>query len=95
VDLLFRQADPPGEVLRIQHRLRGIEWMPTPDQVLVTEYDRDRRWTVTAQLDLSKPRESRKVLFDRSANSVFGGHIGIRPNSRSDHTDHSLNLLAK
>ena len=64
-------SDPAKEVVRIQHRLTGIDWLPTPDQVLVTEYDRDRRWSVTAQLDLSHPAESRKVLFDRSAQDDY------------------------
>jgi dipeptidyl aminopeptidase/acylaminoacyl peptidase len=70
-DMEIGRGDPPTEVVRIQHRFTGFEWLSAAHQVLITEYDRDRRWTVTAQLDLSHPAESRKVLFDRSAQDDY------------------------
>ena len=35
------------------------------------EFDRDRRWRTTSLVDLTKPDESRKVLFDLSINDAY------------------------
>jgi dipeptidyl aminopeptidase/acylaminoacyl peptidase len=61
----------PAEVTKIQHRFSGFAWLPEKDQALCTEFDRDRRWRTTAWIDLAKPEESRKVLFDLSANDAY------------------------
>lgn len=63
--------EAPREILRVQHRLVGIDWLPKPEEVLLTEYDRDRRWRVTAQLELSKPDQTRRILFDLSAQDDY------------------------
>ncbi len=42
-----------GEVLRTTHRFAGIEWLERPDEFLLTEYDRDRRWRTTRHLKFS------------------------------------------
>ncbi len=59
------------EVMKIQHRFMGFGWLPEKDQALVIEFDRDRRWHTTALVDLSRPTESRKVLFDLSINDAY------------------------
>jgi dipeptidyl aminopeptidase/acylaminoacyl peptidase len=61
----------PTEFMKVQHRFEDIDWTGRRDEVLLTEYDRDRRWNITALLDLNKPTESRKVLFDLSANDGY------------------------
>jgi dipeptidyl aminopeptidase/acylaminoacyl peptidase len=63
---------PPRQIVKLQHRYAGIDWTARPDQALVSEYDRDRRWTTTALVDLTRPQESRTVLFDRSVNDAYG-----------------------
>ncbi len=74
-DRLMRLAAPfqgkAGEVMKIQHRLTGINWTARPDQVLLTEYDRDRRWRTTSFVDFGNPTESRRVLFDLSARDAY------------------------
>jgi dipeptidyl aminopeptidase/acylaminoacyl peptidase len=74
-DRLMRLAAPftaePGEVMKIQHRFSRFDWTVQPDQVLLTEYDRDRRWRTTALVDLGDPANSRRVLFDLSARDVY------------------------
>ncbi|HEX3449756.1 MAG TPA: prolyl oligopeptidase family serine peptidase [Isosphaeraceae bacterium] len=59
------------ELMKVQHRLAGFEWLPDRDHALITELDRDRRWRTTALVDLAHPVESRKVLFDLSVNDAY------------------------
>ena len=61
----------PSAVLKVQHRFAGIEWTAERDEVLLTETDRDRRWRTTAHLNLTRPTESRKVIFDLSQNEAY------------------------
>src|SRR4029453_5362925 len=61
----------PVELLKIEHRYAGIDWTAERDQVLLTEFDRDRRWRTTAHLDLNKPVDSRRVVFDLSARDAY------------------------
>ncbi len=74
-DRLMRLASPfdeePGEVMRVQHRFSGFAWTATRDHVLLTEYDRDRRWRTTSFVDLGNPTESRRVLFDLSTRDAY------------------------
>ena len=62
----------PSLVMEVQHRFSGFDWLPEKDHVLATEFDRDRRWSTTSLVDLTKPSESRKVLFDLSVNDAYG-----------------------
>ncbi len=74
-DALFALAAPfsgkPQQLLKIQQRYAGIEWLATRDRVLLTETDRDRRWRTTALLDLGHPADSRKVIFDLSQRDAY------------------------
>ncbi|MCU0913962.1 MAG: prolyl oligopeptidase family serine peptidase [Planctomycetes bacterium] len=74
-DRLMRLAAPfdqaPAEVMLVQHRLTGLGWSTKQDQVLLTEYDRDRRWRTTSFVDLGNPEGSRRVLFDLSARDAY------------------------
>ncbi|MBC8137120.1 MAG: prolyl oligopeptidase family serine peptidase [Fibrella sp.] len=64
-------TDAPREVLRLQERYAGWDWLPTPDDVLLTEYSRDRRWRTTYRLNLSEPEPERNLLFDLSVNDAY------------------------
>ncbi len=59
------------EVMKVQHRFMSFAWLPEKDQALVTEFDRDRRWRTTALVDLARPLDSRKVLFDLSIHDAY------------------------
>jgi dipeptidyl aminopeptidase/acylaminoacyl peptidase len=61
----------PNEVMKVQHRFTGFGWHRDKDRAHVSEFDRDRRWRTTALVDLTKPEESRKVLFDLSINDAY------------------------
>ncbi|MBL8695907.1 MAG: S9 family peptidase [Planctomycetes bacterium] len=54
------------ELCKVQHRARGLQWMESPTRMLVTDYDRDRRWTRTQLLDLTDPSKKPVILDDRS-----------------------------
>ncbi|MEI6430592.1 MAG: prolyl oligopeptidase family serine peptidase [bacterium] len=62
---------PPQEVTRVTHRFSGWDWCDREDEVLLTEYDRDRRWRTTYHLNLTDPEGTRKVLFDLSINDAY------------------------
>jgi dipeptidyl aminopeptidase/acylaminoacyl peptidase len=74
-DVLFALSAPftarPSELLKVQHRYAGLEWTALRDRALITETDRDRRWRTTALIDLTRPAESRQVLFDLSQRDAY------------------------
>jgi dipeptidyl aminopeptidase/acylaminoacyl peptidase len=74
-DKLMRLAAPfteaAKEVLKLQHRYSGLNSTARAHEVLLSEYDRDRRWRTTAFVNLTKPEKSRKVLFDLSVNDDY------------------------
>jgi dipeptidyl aminopeptidase/acylaminoacyl peptidase len=66
--------DPEGmtarEVLRTRHRCTGWANLDLDHGLVLTEYDRDRRWQTTWVVPLDDPGE-RRVLFDLSANDAY------------------------
>jgi dipeptidyl aminopeptidase/acylaminoacyl peptidase len=74
-DRVFRFAAPfdgaPEQVFDLRHRCLGWYDLDAPDQVLMVEHDRDRRWLTTWLTDLRAPGE-RQVVFDRSADDAYG-----------------------
>ena len=80
-------ADTPEERLRVQHRLVDLSWMQDDDQVLVSEYDRDRRWTTTRLHDLADPTHAPQLLFDRSTRDAYGNPGTPIMEARPDGTD--------
>lgn len=59
------------ELLRTQHRARGLTWLRDGRHVLAGDYDRDRRWTRTGLFDLESPAEALRWLDDRSVNDRY------------------------
>ena len=74
-DRVFRFAAPfdgaPEQLFDLRQRCLGWYDLDAPDQVLIVEHDRDRRWLTTWLADLSAPGE-RQVVFDRSADDAYG-----------------------
>jgi dipeptidyl aminopeptidase/acylaminoacyl peptidase len=60
----------PKELLKIQNRFGELGWTGRRDQVILTEFDRDRRWRTSTLLDLANPI-SRRTLFDLSINDAY------------------------
>lgn len=73
-DRVMRLAAPfaaePERVLDVQHRCLGWLDLDEPNQVLLTEHDRDRRWLTTWMCDLADP-ERRRILFDHSVDDAY------------------------
>jgi len=65
-DKLMRLDQPftgeAQELLQTQFRYRGCEWLPTKDEVLLSESDRDRNWRTTWKLNLNSPQDKKKIL---------------------------------
>ena len=53
------------ELVRVEHRARGLTFLADPQRLITSEYDRDRRWTRTLLHELGGA-ESPRVLEDRS-----------------------------
>jgi dipeptidyl aminopeptidase/acylaminoacyl peptidase len=72
-DKIMRHSAPfagePVEVARVEHRYRGTDFTERKDEMLVTEYDRDRRWLTTRW---HAPDAEPEVLFDRSRHDRYG-----------------------
>lgn len=71
--VMFLDAPFSGEareLLKTKHRYSGCEWLATKDAVLLTEFDRDRRWFTTYHLDLQNPAK-KDTLFDLSVNDDY------------------------
>ncbi|HEX3488949.1 MAG TPA: prolyl oligopeptidase family serine peptidase [Streptosporangiaceae bacterium] len=66
----FGAAAEPEPRTLIQHRCLGWLDLSEPDQIMMTEHDRDRRWLTTWLLDLSGQQAGR-VIFDHSADDSY------------------------
>jgi dipeptidyl aminopeptidase/acylaminoacyl peptidase len=62
----------PQEVLKVAHRFVGLDYLEAQDTVLLSEYDRDRRWRTTFLLSLAAPDTPRRTLFDLSVHDAYG-----------------------
>lgn len=60
----------PKEVMKTIHRNAGYDWLNNQDAVLLTEYNRDRRWTTTYLTNLQTPT-IKDTLFDLSINDDY------------------------
>lgn len=59
------------EVLKVKHRFMNLMWTAKKDQVVLTEFDRERRWRTSYLLDISKSQPVAKTLFDLSVNDSY------------------------
>ena len=64
-------AEVPSILTRVQHRFSSIGWTQNDGQSLISDYDRDRRWTRTVLHDATGAAEDR-VLVDRSVRDAYG-----------------------
>ncbi len=69
-DRLMSLAAPfnsqPTEILKIEHRGSGFATMSDASQIVVTDYDRDRRWTRSIKYNLNDLTQAGQVLVDRN-----------------------------
>jgi dipeptidyl aminopeptidase/acylaminoacyl peptidase len=65
----FTQAPMP--VLETEYRYTGLQWLQRANQALVSEYDRDKRWTRTWLVNVTDGEASRRLLWDRSVQDRY------------------------
>ena len=56
----------PKEVFETEQRFRGLQPMENKNFALVEDYERNKRWVRTIEIDLSKPEQPGRVLFARN-----------------------------
>ncbi len=66
-------ASEARELFRIPERFSSTSFIGTPGLALVTDYDRDRKWTRTWLFDTEHPKDasSSPVIFDRSIRDEY------------------------
>lgn len=57
----------PAILTKVEHRFSDLSWTSNDGQYLLTDYDRDRRWTKTVVRD----EEGERVLVDRSVRDAY------------------------
>jgi dipeptidyl aminopeptidase/acylaminoacyl peptidase len=62
----------PVRMARTQHRYQSLTWGEKADLALLSDYDRDRRWTRTIALKLDEPGVPGRVIWDRSVLDRYG-----------------------
>jgi len=62
----------PTPILKTEHRWYGADFFAKPNQISVTEYDRDRRWVRTLLHNLDQPDQTPATLVDRSIRDKYG-----------------------
>jgi dipeptidyl aminopeptidase/acylaminoacyl peptidase len=66
--MMFRApfSGEPVELVRMQQRVRGLAVSGTTPFAMISDYERDRRWTRTFAIDLGKPGETPQLLWERN-----------------------------
>lgn len=65
-------TESPGELAKTEHRFAGTQWGEKGGLLLVSDYDRDRRWIRTVIMNADKPGEPSKPLWSRSIQDRYG-----------------------
>ncbi|MBL8855656.1 MAG: S9 family peptidase [Planctomycetaceae bacterium] len=75
-DQLFALSAPfdsqPRELVKVQYRFTGLTEFADSNLLVVTEMDRDRRWTRTLMHDQRVPNAEPVILMDRSLRDRYG-----------------------
>lgn len=63
--------DQPRELIRLENRYAGIEWLGQPGLALVTETNWRKRWRTTFLADFEHPEKPIRKIFDLSALDAY------------------------
>jgi dipeptidyl aminopeptidase/acylaminoacyl peptidase len=61
----------PAELTKTENRLVNLQWGEQGDVLLVTDYDRDKRWATTRMLKTNDATAQSKVLWSLSVNDRY------------------------
>jgi dipeptidyl aminopeptidase/acylaminoacyl peptidase len=59
-------AGEPTEVAQLEDRFSGIRWIDQGELAMVSEFDRDERWSRTWLVDLASPGADPRLMFERN-----------------------------
>lgn len=61
----------PKEIVRTGQRYAGLLWSEQPGTALLSDYDVNRKWRRTWQIDVDNPQPSRRLLWDMSSDEKY------------------------
>ncbi|MGH9943454.1 MAG: hypothetical protein ACRD9R_13990 [Pyrinomonadaceae bacterium] len=61
----------PVELTKTEHRYTGVRWGEKDGAYMVSDYDRNRRWTTTRMLSADNPADAGKMIFSRSVQDRY------------------------
>jgi len=64
--------EPAREFMRLEHRFAGLTWGEKDGLALISDYDRDRRWTRTIIAYVDRVAQEPQVIWDRSVRDRYG-----------------------
>jgi len=75
-DRLMLQSAPftaaPREIARTTQRYAGFDWTAQPQRAFLNEYDENRHWRQTRIVDIDKPKQEARLLWDLSSDELYG-----------------------
>lgn len=54
----------PEEVLKLRQRFSSFDWLKEKDNILIGEYERNKRWYTLRYYDLKDPQKSGRTIFE-------------------------------
>ncbi len=61
----------PTELTKVEQRFRGLQPLQNGDLALVEDYERDKRWVRTFEVDLKHPGKPAKLIFGRNIQNRY------------------------
>jgi len=61
----------PTEITRTRQRFAGYAWSPKPDVAFLYEFDENRHWQTTRIVDVDKPGDPGRTLWDMSYDELY------------------------
>ncbi len=62
----------PVEITRTEHRYAGLTWSEQPGVALLSDYDVNRKWHRTWQINVDDAKNSRRLIWDMSSDEKYG-----------------------
>jgi dipeptidyl aminopeptidase/acylaminoacyl peptidase len=64
-------ATHPVEIFKTEQRYIGMQWVEKDGPMLISDYDRDKRWRRTFALNPDNPSETPRVIWSRNINDRY------------------------
>jgi dipeptidyl aminopeptidase/acylaminoacyl peptidase len=61
----------PSEIARTEQRYAGLAWSEQPGIALLSDYDVNRKWQRTWQLNVDEAKNSRRLIWDMSSDEKY------------------------